>query len=461
MTDHYGELVRSPLGKKIAKNLGLPTPAPLTRHQEGQPLVLGEVLLFGNPDSPVSLATLAVLSQEKAQVSTDPLLIAKAQGFEGILMDRYQKLSEGGRFAVVIFDATHLTQLHELQELYACFQPIAKRLKSSGRVIVLGRPECCTNTPQETAVQQALTGFIKSFAKEVKHGIACNVVYVKKGLEHALGSTLRFLMSAKSAYVSGQALTLNNNAAKDWQDHTNPKLLQDKTIAVTGASRGIGAAIAETLAMQGAKVWCLDLPTQAQTLTQFANRIGASALSLDITDPAAYDKLLAQTGTLDGFVHNAGLTMDKTLGKMTQAQWDKVMNVNLIAQAAWNDKLLAQGLSADGKIVCLASIAGIAGNFGQTNYATSKAGVMGLVHGYAKTLTGERTINAVAPGFIETEMTAAMPFAIREAGRRMNAMSQGGMPSDVAHTVAWLLSPETLAVNGQVIRVCGHSVLGA
>lgn len=461
MTDHYGELVRSPLGKKIAKNLGLPTPEPLIRHQAGQPLLLGEVLLFGNPDSLTSLSVLSVLNQEKAQVATDPLLIAKAQGFEGVLMDSYQKMGEGGRFAVVIFDATSLSQLHDLQELYAFFQPIAKRLKASGRVIVLGRPECCTSTPQEAAVQQALTGFVKSFAKEVKNGTTCNVVYVKKGLEQAIGSTLRFLMSAKSAYVSGQPITLSNDAAKQWQDHASTNPLQDKTIAVTGASRGIGAAIAETLSLAGAKVWCLDLPAQAQQLTHFSKRINASALTVDVTDPSACDKLLAAAGVLDGFVHNAGLTMDKTLGKMNQAQWDKVMQVNLFAQALWNDKLLAQGLSADGKIVCLASIAGIAGNFGQTNYATSKAGVMGLVHGYTKTLTGGRTINAVAPGFIETDMTAAMPFAIREAGRRMNAMSQGGMPSDVAHTVAWLLSPDTLAVNGQVIRVCGHSVLGA
>lgn len=113
-------------------------------------------------------------------------------------------------------------------------------------------------------------------------------------------------------------------------------------------------------------------------------------------------------------------------------------------------------------MITVSSIAGIAGNRGQTNYATSKAGVIGLVDSYAPELAKlGATINAVAPGFIETKMTAAVPLMIREAGRRMNSLAQGGQPVDVAETVAWYAQPGSGAVNGNVVRVCGQSLLGA
>ena len=119
-------------------------------------------------------------------------------------------------------------------------------------------------------------------------------------------------------------------------------------------------------------------------------------------------------------------------------------------------------INENGRIICVSSISGIAGNAGQTNYATSKAGVIGMVQAYAPEI-GKRgaTINAVAPGFIETQMTAAMPITIREAGRRMNSMSQGGLPVDVAETIAWYANPASTGVNGNVVRVCGQSLLGA
>jgi 3-oxoacyl-[acyl-carrier protein] reductase len=148
---------------------------------------------------------------------------------------------------------------------------------------------------------------------------------------------------------------------------------------------------------------------------------------------------------------------------MTEAAWRSVLDINLSAQLQINDALLAaNALRAGGAIVCVSSISGIAGNLGQTNYATSKAGVIGLVQASAPALA-ERgiTINAVAPGFIETQMTAAVPFAIREAGRRMNAMSQGGLPVDVAETIAWFACPASTGVTANVVRVCGQSLLGA
>jgi 3-oxoacyl-[acyl-carrier protein] reductase len=162
-------------------------------------------------------------------------------------------------------------------------------------------------------------------------------------------------------------------------------------------------------------------------------------------------------------VQNAGITRDKTLGKMTEGGWDSVMAVNLAAQLAVNDKLLVDDVLNDNcRIIGVSSIAGIAGNVGQTNYATSKAGVIGMVDVGASALA-ERggTINAVAPGFIETQMTAAVPLFIREGGRRLSSLGQGGLPVDVAETIAWYANPASAAVNGNVVRVCGQAMLGA
>ena len=136
--------------------------------------------------------------------------------------------------------------------------------------------------------------------------------------------------------------------------------------------------------------------------------------------------------------------------------------VNLTAPERITRELLDQKvINSNGSVVGVASIAGIAGNVGQTNYAASKAGVIGLVDSLADELKDGITINAVAPGFIITQMTAAVPFATREVGQRLNAMAQGGLPVDVAETIAWYASPGSSAVNGNVVRVCGQMMLGA
>jgi 3-oxoacyl-[acyl-carrier protein] reductase len=168
-------------------------------------------------------------------------------------------------------------------------------------------------------------------------------------------------------------------------------------------------------------------------------------------------------GGIDIVVHNAGITRDKTIAKMAEAAWDSVIDVNLSAQERIDDLLLDQNvLHAGGRIIGVSSISGIAGNLGQTNYATSKAGVIGRVQSMVEPLrTRGITINAVAPGFIETQMTARIPLGLREAGRRMNSMSQGGQPVDVAETVAWLASPASSGITGNVVRVCGQSLIGA
>ena len=173
------------------------------------------------------------------------------------------------------------------------------------------------------------------------------------------------------------------------------------------------------------------------------------------TETARQFQLAARfSGGLDILVHNAGVTKDRTLAKMPEDRWQSLMDVNLIAPERITERLLPL-LHDDGRIVCVSSMSAIAGNAGQTNYATSKAGLLDLVSDLK--LTRGITINAVAPGFIETAMTAAMPVGVREAGRRMNSLRQGGLPVDVAETVAWLAGS---GIDRNVIRVCGQSLLG-
>jgi 3-oxoacyl-[acyl-carrier protein] reductase len=243
--------------------------------------------------------------------------------------------------------------------------------------------------------------------------------------------------------------------------------LKGKVALVTGASRGIGESIAEVLARDGAHVICLDVPQQGDALAEVANRIGGETLQTDITAdgaPAAIvSHLRERHGGVDVVVHNAGVTRDKTLGRMSEEQWDMVLAINISAQERINDALLdGDTLRANGRIVSVSSQSGIAGNGGQTNYATSKAAVIGMVHSMAPVLADRpATINAVAPGFIETQMTAAMPTFTREAGRRMNSLAQGGLPVDVGEAIAWFANPASGGVSGNVVRVCGQSLLGA
>jgi 3-oxoacyl-[acyl-carrier protein] reductase len=162
-------------------------------------------------------------------------------------------------------------------------------------------------------------------------------------------------------------------------------------------------------------------------------------------------------------IHNAGITRDKLLANMDAGRWNSVIAVNIAAQLRINEALLASEHFGDApRIVSVASTSGIAGNRGQTNYAASKAGVIGMVRA-TTALIGVRggSINAVAPGFIETEMTARIPFATREVARRLNSLQQGGQPGDVAEAIAFLASDAAGGISGEVLRVCGQNLVGA
>jgi 3-oxoacyl-[acyl-carrier protein] reductase len=442
MSDRYSQLVNAPVLSTVAKQVGLPQPVDLDRYQPGNPVVAGPVLSGAAPGGTLERSLKKVL--------------------DGIGAER---AGAEGKAKALVFDASGIADSTELVELQRFFYPAVPRLRRSGRVVVLGTTPALAGSARAHTAQRALEGFTRSLAKEIGgKGATAQLVYVEPGAEGQLESTLRFLLSPRSAYVDGQVIRVAKGVAPtpeiDWD-----LPLSGKTALVTGASRGIGAAIAATLGRDGAKVVGLDVPQAEADLRAVVEALGGEALPLDITAEDAPDAIASHfaDGGVDVVVHNAGVTRDRTIAKMPEDRWAGLMEINLSSEERINDALLdGKRLNPNGRIVCVSSMSGIAGNSGQTNYAASKAGVIGMVESMAPALAKKKaTINAVAPGFIETQMTAAMPIGPREAGRRLSSLSQGGLPVDVAETIAWFASPATTGVNGNVVRVCGQSLLGA
>ncbi|WP_030840133.1 3-oxoacyl-ACP reductase [Streptomyces sp. NRRL S-475] len=434
MADRYLRLTGTAPGRFLTRRLGLPQPAELTRWSAERPALDGGLLHLTAGRSALGLA---------------PVLARAGIAPAG-----------SGRTAAVVLDATGVRDVEALAEVHAALRPVVRSVVASGRVVVLGAPLDPADHHQ-AAAQQALEGFTRSLGKEIGRGRTVNLVRLTDAA--AAESTLRFLLSPKSAYVSGQVIevgTPHESAPPDWD-----RPLSGRTALVTGAARGIGEAVAETLARDGARVVVLDVPQAEQDARRVAERLGGTALLLDMTSADAGARIAeALPDGLDLLIHNAGITRDRRLVNMPADRWISVLEVNLASVLRTTDALLKDGaLKRGGRIVATASIAGLAGNAGQTNYGASKAGVVGLVRSLAPRALDEHgvTVNAVAPGFIETKMTAAVPLFIREAGRRMNSLAQGGLPADVAETTAWLAHPASGAVNGQVVRVCGQSLLGA
>ena len=469
MADRYQQLINSPVGRVVSKQAGLPAPVPLERHEPGQPVISGPVLLGAAPGSRLAGPVAAVLASVGAEVRTpvqEEVRRAAAEAGLSAGIFNPESATQEETFKALVFDASGIASSDELREAWVFFHPTIRRVSRSGRVIVLAStPEECSE-PAQAIAQRALEGLTRAIGKEVRRGATAQILYVAPGAERQLESALRFFLSPRSAYVSGQAIRISPTEGAlpqvDWE-----RPLAGRVAVVTGAARGIGEAIAEVLARDGAHVVAVDIPAQAAELAGVADRIGGSWLEADITDDAApaaiASHLLEHHGGVDAVIHNAGITRDKTLGRMDERVWQQVIAVNLTAPQRIDAELFSrQAVREDGRIVCVSSISGIAGNAGQTNYSTSKAGIIGMTQAWARRL-GQRgvTINAVAPGFIETQMTAAMPLFTREAGRRMNSLAQGGLPVDVAETVAWLASPASGSMNGNIVRVCGQSLIGA
>ena len=448
-SDLFSSVVNSGPGRMLAKQLGVPQPQELRRYRAGDPPLPGSLLIGG-----------------EGRV-TEPLRSALADDYELV------RNNIGGRwadtFGGLVFDATGITTPEGLKALHEFFTPVLRNLAPCARVVVIGTTPEQTGSVNERIAQRALEGFTRSLGKELQRGATIGLVYLAADAKPAatgLESTLRFLLSAKSAYVDGQVFHVGADDAAPPADWDKP--LAGKVALVTGAARGIGAEIAKVFARDGASVVAIDVEQAGEALAETAAKVGGTALTLDVTAPDAVEKITAHVtehhgGKADVLVNNAGITRDKLLANMDDARWDSVIAVNLLAPQRLAEGLVDSGVIGDGgRIVGLSSMAGIAGNRGQTNYAATKAGMIGMTEALAPGFAEKGiTINAVAPGFIETKMTDAIPLATREVGRRLNSLFQGGHPVDVAEAIAYFASPASNAVTGNTIRVCGQAMIGA
>lgn len=465
MADLYSRMTGHPAGAAVAKRLGLPRPVTLRR---GRAWPSGAVALGGVGGGDIARRTLELLDlpviealrdKDPAGSDADP---------------RQSPPAYEDRLGAVVVDATMARSIGDLGDVRAILRPALRAMGPSGRVVVVGVAPHKLSDVDASAVGQALEGITRSVGKEMRHGGTANLVQVADSTPSGTASTLAFLLQARSAYVSGQPLRVGNDRHAE---HPVQQPFQGRVVVVTGAARGIGAAISEVFARDGAHVVAVDVPAAGEALAAVANRVGGTALQLDITSSDAAQAIARHVarrfdgsgqgrGGIHAIVHNAGITRDKLLANTDAERWDSVLEVNLDAALRINEGLLDPwtpgGLADGGRIVNVASTSGIAGNRGQANYAASKAGVIGATRALAPHLRDRGiTVNAVAPGFIETEMTGKIPAATREFARRFNSLQQGGLPVDVAEAIAYFADPASSAVNGQVLRVCGQSQIGA
>ncbi|MCH9681341.1 MAG: 3-oxoacyl-ACP reductase [Deltaproteobacteria bacterium] len=478
MSDFFLELGRNPTARKLIKTVGLPVPMPQAlRRAKGarqeRPLHDHAIVYGATPGAALAThaaRTLIVAGASVHLVGEDALRQpfvepGEAYGRPTHFLD-LDALPDGFRAHAFVFDATGIDDPEQLRALYDFFHPLGHRLRNCGRVVVLGRPAAEAETSRAAACAAALEGFVRSLAKELgKRGSTAQLLTVAEGAESRLEPVLRFVLSARSAFISGQPIHIDASVeAPSAIPFVRP--LEGKVALVTGAARGIGAATAQLMADEGAHVVCLDRPQDDALASQVARKVGGSVLLVDVSDPEApatiARELKERHGGVDIVVHNAGVTRDKTLARMKPEQWDMALDINLAAVARITEALADGPLRAGGRIVLLSSVAGIAGNMGQTNYAASKAGIVGYTRKLAEELAGAGvTVNAIAPGFIETRLTAAIPVVIREAARRLSNLGQGGLPRDVGEAITFLSTPGAAGISGRVLRVCGGALVGA
>ena len=232
--------------------------------------------------------------------------------------------------------------------------------------------------------------------------------------------------------------------------------LEGKRALITGAARGIGRAIAAQLKGAGAEVLCCDLPGTSEN-EEVAREVGGQALYADVTKTDDVEKLIAEAGEIDILINNAGITRDGLLARMSEEDWRAVIDVNLtsvylMCRAAIRGMMKRRS----GAIVNLSSVVGLHGNFGQTNYAASKAGIVGFTKSLARE-AGTRgvRVNAVAPGYIETRLTDVLPEEVKTKMLEATSLGRFGQPEDIARAVHFLCSDEAAFITGEVLVVDG------
>ncbi len=462
LDDLISGVLDSRVGRSVAAKAGFPE-ATVLRRGEAFPtgaIALGTVEPASGSLVPDALAALGVTAQP-ALVDTPDARSTDAEG-------RQRPPAYPGRLGAIVVDATAASRIGQLEQVRAMLRPAVKALEPSGRVLIVAADPATASEVETAAVRQALDGIMRSVGKELRYGATCNLIQIADGSTASeLAQVLRFALSGRSAYVDGQPFVLS--PLPPGLDQLDQR--EGRIVVVTGAARGIGAAIARRFGAEGARVVVVDVPVAGQALAGVANEVHGTALQLDITVPDAGDRIARHVteryGTdahIDAVVHCAGILRDKLLANLDEQRWAAVLEVNLAAQFRINDVLLDPdrpgGLADGGRIVAIASTSGWAGNRGQTNYAASKAGVMGMVRALSAQLADRRiAVNGVAPGFIETDMTASIPVIDREIFRRSSSLLQGGRPVDVAEAIVFLADPAT-PMNGQVLRVCGQLVVG-
>ncbi len=244
--------------------------------------------------------------------------------------------------------------------------------------------------------------------------------------------------------------------------------LQNKVALITGGAQGIGKTISEELVQNGAHVVLGDVNLEgAQATAEAINNNGgsASAVKIDVSNPAevkqVFDSILKDKKPIDIMINNAGITRDGLMVRMKEADWDRVLNINLKGTFLCSQQAAKQMMKQkSGAIVNIASIVGVMGNFGQANYSASKAGVIGLTKTLAREVASRGIrVNAVAPGFIDTEMTRVLDESVRQKLIEQIPLAKLGLPEDVARCVAFLVSDRSSYITGQVINVNGGMLM--